>query len=870
MNYLKKGILCLTLFFATLFASGQGIKGTITSDTGEPLPYTTIYIKELGTGTTSNADAYYEIKTVPGQYTVVFQFVGFEAQEHSVQVGNTFTTLDVKLKTQVIVLENIEIKAGKEDPAYTIMRKAISKSKYHLQQLNKYTATVYMKGTGQLKDSPFFLKKTLEKEGVEEGQVFVSESVSEVEYIRPNTYNERVISIRSSGENDKNANANAYINGSFYEPELAQAISPLSPKAFSYYKFEYEGTYRDRGFEISKIKVIPRSAGDNVFKGYIEIVENYWSIYSVNLQVFKLGIKFDIQQFYAPIEQEVWLPVTHDFEITGKVFGFEFEADYLATVSDYKIEINPNLKGEFEVIDEKVEKELATELESKLKSPEEQEIQEILSSGKEVTRKQLNKVIKAYEKAEQKATQEPEVVSNRSFKIDTLAYKSDSAYWAKIRPVPLSQDEIKGYAKTDSIAEVERKEAAGDSLKTTKRKGFHLQDLVLGNYYKLADRTHLQLKGLSGGFNTVDGYDLESGLVFTKTFESKNWLRIAHASRYTFARTAYNGTLEFRYDFGERSKRGSIKATGGRYINQYNSDEPIHPVINTLTTLLMERNYMKIYEKDFGRLSFEKRLLDKFKITLSSEFATRRELENNSNYKWVDRSGRDYTPNAPVAVEMPITSFENHNAFISHVQLEYEPWLKYRIYNGRKYRIDGQSPVFKLKYWKGTPDIADSKVDFDLLELNYRHTFKIGVRALADISLTGGTFLNDQSVYFMDYKHFLGNLTPFVTTNPVGSFRMLDYYAFSTTKEYFSASFHYQMRQFLVTRIPIVRLAGVRENFFTNYLASDTSKNYTELGYGINYIFRIFRVEAVTQWVDGKYQDFAVRVGIAANLDNLF
>jgi hypothetical protein len=48
----------------------------------------------------------------------------------------------------------VTVKAGKEDPAYTIMRKAIAKAKFHTQQIDAYSATVYIKGKGQLTDYP--------------------------------------------------------------------------------------------------------------------------------------------------------------------------------------------------------------------------------------------------------------------------------------------------------------------------------------------------------------------------------------------------------------------------------------------------------------------------------------------------------------------------------------------------------------------------------------------------------------------------------------------------------------------------------------------------------------------------------------------
>ncbi len=122
----------------------------------------------------------------------------------------------------------------------------------------------------------------------------------------------------------------------------------------------------------------------------------------------------------------------------------------------------------------------------------------------------------------------------------------------------------------------------------------------------------------------------------------------------------------------------------------------------------------------------------------------------------------------------------------------------------------------------------------------------------------------------MDYKSFLGNRTPFVTTDPVGSFRLLEYYTYSTRDKYFTANVHYHFRKFLVTRIPYVRMAGITENIFVNYLAAPTSKNYTELGYGLDGILRVFRLEFASAFQEGNYQAYGFRIGIASSLGSSF
>jgi len=140
------------------------------------------------------------------------------------------------------------------------------------------------------------------------------------------------------------------------------------------------------------------------------------------------------------------------------------------------------------------------------------------------------------------------------------------------------------------------------------------------------------------------------------------------------------------------------------------------------------------------------------------------------------------------------------------------------------------------------------------------------VRGKMDIALRAGAFLNNDKMYFTDYKHFLGNQTPFSTSDPVGSFRLLDYYRYSTSDKYFAGNVHYHFRKLLVTMIPMVRMMGIRENVFVNYLATPTAKNYTETGYSIDGILRIFRLEGAVSFLDGKYLDYGFRIGIATNI----
>ena len=77
-------------------------------------------------------------------------------------------------------------------------------------------------------------------------------------------------------------------------------------------------------------------------------------------------------------------------------------------------------------------------------------------------------------------------------------------------------------------------------------------------------------------------------------------------------------------------------------------------------------------------------------------------------------------------------------------------------------------------------------------------------------------------------------------------------------------------RKLFFSRFKFARKRGVRESVFVNYLGTDSALNYTEAGYSIDNIFRLFRLEAVAAFQDGEYVDWGIRFGVAAFLEEMF
>jgi hypothetical protein len=440
----------------------QTLHGLVTDEAGNPLSFATVYVPDLKLGTAANADGAYAIEIGQGTYRVRFQYLGYRTQEFQAKLGSDDLEFNMVLPVEPVQLGDVTVFSEREDPAYTIMRKAIAKAKFHTQQLDGYTATAYIKGTGRLKGVPGLFRKAIEKElqkeGIDTSTAFTTESVSEIKYTRPNQYEEKVISIRTIGD-DMNTDPVGFIQSSFYEADVNGAVSPLSPRAFAYYKFEYLGEFSDQGQTINKIRVTPRSRGDNVFAGTIYIVDQQWSIHSLDLDTYIWGIKFNVQQIYQPVQEAVWLPLNQIFNVAGAIFGFKFEFQYFANISNYIVQLNPTLEFIPDIIDDKLKPEEAKTADAAL--GKDAEVLSQLATGEEVSRKQLKKLLKEYEKQEEKEWAQDtlkDVTEVYNHSVDTMAYKRDSIYWTAIRPIPLTEFEVKGYRVQDSIALVKAAE----------------------------------------------------------------------------------------------------------------------------------------------------------------------------------------------------------------------------------------------------------------------------------------------------------------------------------------------------------------------------------------------------------------------------
>ncbi len=829
----------LTLLIITLgyFSYSQCIEGKISDSSGNPIPYATVYASDVSLGTTSNLEGNYTLDLPEGKHKLTIRYLGYKTRELEVNCLGTKQTLDITLEEQLYKIPEVRILASGEDPAYSIMRKAVAMSYYYLNQVEEYDCRVYIKGSGKFENIPRLMKKTLKKEGLEEGKVMIMESITDLNFKLPDIVEQNVLSMRSTIEGNDESPMD-YITISLYN-DIDGIISPLSRDAFSYYKFQLVASFYDQDYLVHKIKVIPRREGFDLYSGHIYIVEGFWHLHSAELLVEQKMFKIKINQVYSPVNNEVWMPISHNFDIEAGAMGFDVKFKYVASVSNYKVKLNSKLDHSLYQNMLVETKENMDEI-NRLSGAEQKEIKELVQKD-DLTKKESKKLKKLIrddiDKTESKK-KDLEIKDNSINNIEDSALLRSVQYWDSIRPIPLTVDELDSYKIKDSIQlRMETDTTYRDSVKHEEKK-FHWGNIFTGGGHRFAEGKHRFYYGglIDMGhinYNTVDG--LKYGMDFSYIYRNDStgkYFRLSHDIDYAFGRERMTNDFSLMYRYNG-IKRGYIYLNGGRKTSDFDASTGITENLNLITTLFLKENYLKLYQKDYFSIAHRIDVTNGLDFLVDFEYAERKKLDNHCDFYVSDPFDNEFTSNIPWGDNSNTNLVNDHTASTLRLRVRYTPEYYYRINDKVKWYYHSRFPTFSLTYIKGIHNMFGSDVDFDKVEFGISQARSIRRLGRFVYNLKAGSFLNDNKVYFADYKHF-GTNTPFLIGTDEGSiFRLLDYYDYSTSQSYFEGHARLTNDRIILKRLPVLNKTLMNETIYFNYLSTTGNKPYYEFGYGL-------------------------------------
>ena len=110
MNKVLQLSIFLSFVLTGTFLSAQGtIRGTIQNESGVPLEFASIFVKETGKGAIANVEGVYELRLNPGHYTLVFQYLGYATLVKEIDVARGIRQVDVVLKKQAYELQEVQV-----------------------------------------------------------------------------------------------------------------------------------------------------------------------------------------------------------------------------------------------------------------------------------------------------------------------------------------------------------------------------------------------------------------------------------------------------------------------------------------------------------------------------------------------------------------------------------------------------------------------------------------------------------------------------------------------------------------------------------------------------------------------------------------
>ncbi len=861
----------ILLLFAFSGLSAQGIRGTITDDTGNPIPGVSIYITEANSGTISNTEGEYEYNLENGTYNLVFQALGFSRREFVVKMTGDWITHDLQLKPIQYNLGEVKIYSG-EDPAYAIMRKAIARAPYHLRQVNNYEAEVYLKGSLNMKKIPRLIQNKLEVNGqkIKTGEKYTSESVNIIKFSAPDSFIHTVKASRSSFPGDKESSLIGYINSSFYDSSNDDMIiSPLSPQALKHYRFRYDGFFEDGTVTVNKIRVTPKRKSQQLIEGDLYIVEGLWNIHSVDFTHEAFWGKLNIRQMYSPVKANVWLPISHHFDVVASIMGVKADFNYAGSVKYLNVNINNEIRGATVRHPDTTKKESTPEnikpTEAPKLSKSQKQMEELLAK-EELSNKEMMKLATLIEKENQpeKESLELEIKDNYKFELKKDSIKRDSLFWNTTRPIPLTFDEKKSFAIYDSLKSVE---VAADSTKTSKKKSkfSSLVGNILSGTTFPGDTAKVRfnygglIKPKNLGFNPVDGWKYAQNIGLTWKQDSTHTMTFSVLAGYAFSREKAYGNFDWAQSYNHQ-RRGEIKLSGYIGSEDYKNELATPGLLSMVSSLFFKENYQRFYYTEKIRLQNSIDLTNGLRMNISGSYNRYSPLENNTNFSFLKKN-ETYQPNELDYPQSDESNFTRQEAFILNVNWQYTPRYHYYMSKGRKIMTYSDYPTFTMGLEQGIKAFS-TDADYLLAEIGAFKKPEFSFRPVFDWSTNAGWFVRNNQMHFSNFKHFQSSTIPVLFSNPGSSMVLLDDYLPSTNDWFVRGNVTYSSPYLFLKNLPVISNRLWNEDLHMSYLHTPHLRHYVQAGYSISRIFMVGSIGVFAGFSEGKYQHWGVRVSL--------
>ena len=796
----------LLFISAAVVAQTTTVRGKVTDvNSADPLPFVNVVFSGTNIGTTTDFDGNYEIVTDTPTDSLLVSYIGFKPRKKAVRKGEV-QTLDFQLEEDVTRLQEVVFEAG-ENPAYEIMRNVIRNKKDNdKRRLTAYEYDTYTKIeidvdnlSEKFRNRKLVKKITQVLDSVdrivgEDGKpvlpMFISESVSKLYYRdNPRLKTENILKSKISGVG----------------VEDGTLVTQFIGSSFQEYNF-----YQNWLNIVSKDFVSPLAEGWRLYYEYYLTDSVY------------LGDHFCYRLEFSPRSSQ-------DLAFTGTVWITK--EDYALKQIDVSIskEANLNFIEKIKIQQELEKTDAGAWLPSKNR---------VLIDVGEITNNMAGLLAKFY-------------TSNKNFVVNKLYDQSfyerpiviaedarlleEETYWDSVRHEPLSETEKNVYKMIDTLQNIPVVKTYTDIIK-----------VIVNGYYE-AGKFYLGPYVSTIAVNNIEGVRLQLGFKTNIKFSDK-WVLGGHVG-YGFKdeRIKYGAFVK---NILSRERWTTVSLRVRQDIGRVGLDDESY----SDNFLFFAAQRFGIFRRGYfyqeSQFDFKREIFKGFSQRIAFRYNTFRPEFNFGYYSSPgDLTVRDSYESAEVVVE---SRYARDELFIQNdndrLSLGTQRW-----------------PIITVRYARGISGIIDSDFNYDKLRLSVSKRIRFGPLGTGYLNLSGEYVFN--ALPYTILSLHLGNQTPVFASF---AYNLMNYGEFVSDR-YAAMQYEHHMEGFLLNRIPLMRklkwrMVGTANvlygglNADNKALISATTvdgaealpvgfmqpgKPYVELGYGVENIFKFFRVDFV-------------------------
>ncbi len=805
--------LFLAFLLASLGLSAQNtiIRGRVTdAATGEPMPYTNVYVEGKFIGTLTDDEGKYELNVNKRADTLTASALGFKILKKPITAAAE-QTINFELQMDAISLDVATVVAG-ENPADVLLRRII-KNKPHLNP-SQFTTLQYEAYTKYQIDLADFAPENIDESkllsrfphlkdyvdtssgnGSSTLPIFLIENISNT-YLQndPTKITEHVQGVKMSGVqkqdfittllSDVNQNLNIYDN--LIAVMGKNFVSPVADYALGVYKYtllEYDTLYID-GQPHLEMNFKPKRKGENTFTGKMLISLNSNAIRTIEMELSEdVNIGF--------IEK---LSFYNDFVPYQPTLGDSIEF-WMPSNEQLKIQFTYYIGGETKIIGKK---------------------------NKSYRKLEINEPIPDDAWSAFDATD-----------IENDAYEHDEVYWDTMRHAELGDTELGIYDMVDSLK------------KTRKFKTIFFAASTLTSGFARVKKV-IEFGPIANFFsiNDVEGFRLRLGARTTPVFSERVQLEGYIAYGFKDERVKYGGKVQFIISRKPWNKI-AISAFTDVDLKSRNAEEMDYD--NVFSVLQKKNAIQRLYNIESYKLVYDTELhkdVIAYVTLLHRRFKPAFDFAYEKNN--IIRSDL-ISSEASVSIRWQYKSKPLPGTFLREAQMA-------RFFG--QFRKKNEWPIVRFMYTAGIPKLVQSDFKY--------HEVAMGIQG--DVQLTA-----KMSFYYNAWVgKIFGTLPYLLLRNPEGNFSYVhNKYLYNnmsllefSADQYASLNFQWYFGGMLFDKIPGIKKLKWREVITSNVFYGNMSKAnqqynklnsfdiaypipYAEAGVAIENIFKFIRIDYI-------------------------